>query len=388
MPYGWAMPSGLRIVQVLHRLDRAGAEVLAEALARDLRGRAQMVFACLDGQGAIGEGLRRDGFDVHDLGRKPGLDRTLPGKLAALYREHEPQLIHAHQYTPFFYASLARGIGPWRRRPPVLFTEHGRHYPDLVSTKRRVGNRALFRRGDRATAVGGFVKQALVQREGLPASRVEVLYNGIDPNRDGSGAPRPLASDPGARREARGRLGLSGDGPVIMQVARFHSVKDHATSIRAMAEVRREHAEARLVLVGDGSERGACAALVKELGLDDAVIFAGVRSDVAALLPAAEVFVLSSLSEGVSVTLLEAMACGLAIAATEVGGNPEVVEHGRTGLLSPRGEAVALGANLRVLLGDATKRVAMGQAGRALLLERFTQAAMHRRYAELYAEMG
>ena len=142
-----------------------------------------------------------------------------------------------------------------------------------------------------------------------------------------------------------------------------------------------------LVLVGDGEGRGKCEALVRELNLTPHVKFLGVRSDVARLIQAADIFMLSSLSEGVSVTLLEAMGASLPIVATDVGGNGEVVAHDVSGLLSPRSDAEALGRNIATLVADAPLRQRMGRAGHERLLTTFTQQQMHDRYAAIYEEM-
>ena len=216
------------IAQVLHRLDRAGAEVLVDALARGLGGRYRFVFFCLDGVGPLGEALRGDGFEVVALNRRPGIDRALIRKLRRLLTEHKVKLIHAHQYTPFFYGAMARGV--FRRNAlPVLFTEHGRHYPDHRSAKRIVANKLLLKRQDRVTAVSAFIRKALADNEGIDRGRIEVVYNGITPCSFG-GTPTAVAS--GLREE----LDLSSDDFIIVQVARFHPVKDHATAVRAIGE--------------------------------------------------------------------------------------------------------------------------------------------------------
>lgn len=364
------------IGHVLHRLDRAGAEVLAAELARALNDRFRFAFLCLDGVGPLGEQLRDEGFAVVELGRKPGLDLAVAGRLRDAAAEHRVHVLHAHQYTPFFYSALSRGLG---EMPPILFTEHGRHYPDPRKFKRMVANQCLLRRCDRVTAVGRFVKRALVRNEGLPARRVDVIYNGITP----AVGPASAAD----RRAARQLLNIDEHDRVVMQVARFHPVKDHETSIRAFAQVARQVARARLVLVGDGEGRSRCEALAAELQVAGRVTFTGVRADVSALLPAADVFVLSSLSEGVSVTLLEAMNAGIAICATDVGGNGEVVNHERTGLLSPRRDPQKLAEHVISLLNQPHRRAAMGEAGRQKLLRQFTQAQMHGAYADLYDTM-
>lgn len=362
---------------VLHRMDRAGAEVLAGDLARRLSDRYRSVFFCLDGIGALGETLASEGFAVTALGRRPGLDLRVAGRLRAAVKRHDVALLHAHQYTPFCYAALSRRLSA---TPPILFTEHGRHYPDQRKAKRVWANRWLLKPTDRVTAVGRFVKQALIENERIAENRVDVVYNGIDPD-----AFPP--ADTEARARARHLIDVDAETPLVMQVARFHPVKDHALSVRAFARVVKCIPAARLCLVGDGPERPATEALAAELGIHDHVLFLGVRDDVDKLLPGADLFVLSSLSEGVSVTLLESMATGLPIVATDVGGNGEVVIHDETGLLSPRGNDEALAENLITLLGAPDRRAMFGRAGRVRLLETFTQDRMHRQYANLYGRM-
>lgn len=383
------------IAHVLHRLVRAGAEVLAADLARKMRDRFDFVFLCLDQTGPLGDELAADGFAVIDLKRRPGVDWSVARRIGRARREHGIALLHAHQYTPFFYAAASRGpMGLLGAGPMVLFTEHGRHYPDYRRPKRVLANRLLLRRSDRVTAVGQFVKQALVDNEGIAADRIEVIYNGIDPARftpPGDAAPDPgidTDTDAAPRRPAaRAAMGAADGQRVILQVARFHPVKDHATAVRALAQVAEAMPEAMLVLVGDGDERANIESLAESLGVAGHVRFLGVRNDVAELMTGADVFLLSSVSEGISVTLLEAMGAALPIAATDVGGNAEVVAHGRSGLLSPRGDADALASNVLTLLRDPALRRQMGLAGRQRLLEQFTESRMHEQFARLYARM-
>ena len=373
------------IAHVLHRLYLAGAEVLAAALARQLRDRFDFIFLCLDEIGPLGKQLASEGFEVVDLARKPGVDLSVARRIRKLARHHAIQLLHAHQYTPFFYASLSRGLlGSLIARPRLLFTEHGRHYPDIRKTKRVLANKLLLRHRDRVTAVGKFVKQALVNNEGIRENRIEVVYNGID--------TRVFQADPTGqiRRQVRDELNIAQDRPVVLQVARFHPVKDHQTAVRGFAAAASSFDAARrplLLLVGDGECKSQIESLVKELNITDCVRFLGVRSDIPRLMCACDLFVLSSLSEGVSVTLLEAMGAAIPIAATDVGGNSEVVAHGVSGLLSPRSDHAAMGRNFVTLLSDATMRQRMGAAGRDRLLATFTQDQMHARYAAIYAEM-
>ena len=144
---------------------------------------------------------------------------------------------------------------------------------------------------------------------------------------------------------------------------------------------------AQLVLLGDGALRDELEAQAAELGIADRVTFAGQVPDARSLLPAADIALLSSVSEGLSVSLLEAMAARLPVVATNVGGNPELVVKNETGLLTPTGDDAALAAALVALLGDAARRAALGAAGRARVVEQFTSERMHAAYAERYRGM-
>ena len=285
------------IGHVLHQLAYAGAEVLAAALARQLADRYQSVFLCLDGLGQLGETLVSEGFTVVQLGRKPGIDLAVSKRIGQAVSQHKIDLLHAHQYTPFFYSAMSR---KFRSIPPILFTEHGRHYPDHRKFKRVIANKLLWRKHDRATAVGRFVARALVSNEGFPRADVQVIYNGIDP--DVFMLPNPQQ----IRDRMRQVLELTADQPVVLQVARFHPVKDHATSIKAFSYVVKQLPNAVLLLAGDGQDKPIIEAMAKQLGITQHVRFLGVRTDIPQLMTAADVFVLSSLSEGISVTLLEA----------------------------------------------------------------------------------
>lgn len=368
------------IAHVLHRLDRAGAEVLAADLARGLREQFDFVFFCLDGLGPLADELAEDGFTVEALDRQPGLDRGLARRLRERLAHHRVRLIHAHQYTPFFYSALARGV--LKRQLPgagVLFTEHGRHVPDHHSLKRSLANKLLLKKTDRVTAVSQFVKSALVRNEGIPAKRISVVHNGIDPGR------QPTDDD---RAQARSLLGISPDRPVVMQVARLHPVKDHGTALRAWAIVHQQMPDALLVFVGDGPQRDHLETLTETLGLQDAVQFLGSVDNARQLIHSADLCMLTSLSEGLSVTLLEAMAAAKPIVATDVGGNPETIVNGDTGLLTPRGDIQALAQAILQLLPNApyTART-LGSAGRKRLLNAFTADRMHSLYAHHYESM-
>jgi L-malate glycosyltransferase len=367
----------LRVLHVLHTLARAGAEQLVYEMATANRSHMETAAVCLDREGPLADQLRNEGFAVHCTQRAEGLDRSQIGKIAGIIREFRPHVIHCHQYTPFFYGTLGRPRGNGGR---ILFTEHGRHFPDVVGWKRRWFNR-LFLSGRAAhiTAVCDFTRQRLIEKEGMPADRIEVVYNGVDVDRFAS-LPSPS--------KAKQDLGLPPDKLVILQVGTFRAVKDQPTAIRAFAHVLRTFPEAIMVFAGDGPILDECRKLASDLHLDNSVFFLGSRQDIPQVLAAADLMLMTSLSEAHSVSLLEGMAARLPIVATRVGGIPETVVDGQTGLLAPAGKPEDMARCMVRLLGDPDARRSMGQAGYDRVKTQFLRSRMHRRYLEIYREMA
>ena len=364
------------ICQLLFSLDVGGAEVLAAALARRLAHAYTFSFVCLGELGTLGEQLRGEGFAVHSLEKRPGVDCRCVLRLARLLRREQIDLLHAHQYPGFFYGIAARLLC---RRPPLLFTEHGRHHPDHPRRKRMILNRMLLERRDVVVAVGAAVRQALVDNEGFPAKRVRIIYNGV---------PLRVVPEPGlVRLEVRRELGLASTDLVLLFVARLDSVKDHATAIRAFRQVLQRRDDVRLVIVGDGPERPAIEALVRDHGLAGRVHLLGLRRDVPRLLAAGDGLLLTSVSEGIPLSVIEAMGAGLPVVATSVGGLPEVVSDGVTGLLAPAGDDVRLADRILTLCADPARARHMGEQGRARALQHFSDEGMHAAYDSLYREM-
>jgi N-acetyl-alpha-D-glucosaminyl L-malate synthase BshA len=330
----------------------AGAEVLVAETIRRLGPRLSPVVLCLDAVGQLGERMRAEGVPVIAFGRRPGLDVGLARRMAHEINARQLEVIHAHQYTPFFYTALARPF--LNHKVHIMFTEHGRHYPDVVSWKRRVANRfVLGRLADEIHGVCRFSADSLAAKDGFTSKPIAVIRNGIDLSR--------YPETP--KEEARRRLGLPLDRRFVTCVARFHPVKDHAMLLRAFARVAAVVPDVDLLLAGDGPEREALTAQAVASGIERRVHFLGVRDDVPDLLRASDVFALTSISEAASLTLLEAMACRVPVVVTAVGGNPEIVEPNRHGYLVPRGDDAATADAILQLLKDPARAEAMGNAG-------------------------
>jgi glycosyltransferase involved in cell wall biosynthesis len=298
--------------------------------------------------------------------------------LAEIIRRERVDIIHAHQYTPFFYGAASRWLGS---APPVLFTEHGRAHPDFPRRKRILANRVLLRRADRAVAVGEAVRQALIRNEGIAPGRVEVIYNGIPLE------PFETRLTTSERAAVRAEIGVEPDDLIVIQVARLDYLKDHATAIRTIERVAGRCPNARLVLVGEGPERGAIEDLVQARVMGDHVRLLGRRTDVPRLLAAADIVLLTSISEGIPLTLIEAMASGHPVVSTRVGGVAEVVVDGQTGLLAPAGDGETLAGHIVRLADEPGRRDRMGRSGRRRAEELFSEGRMHEAYQQIYTSM-
>ncbi|MFO0804940.1 MAG: glycosyltransferase [Gemmataceae bacterium] len=357
------MSRPLRIGFVLHVMQVAGAEVLVRELIRTAGPRIVPSVFCLDAVGKMGEEMQAEGLDLVNFNRRPGIDWGVARRMAKAIRERELDIVHAHQYTPFYYSALAKLLG--RRKPKLILTEHGRHYPDVVSRKRRLANKlVLARTADAITACCEFSANGLAANDGFARSRIEIIENGIEVDRYGPPNPTPSRT--------------------IIHVARHHPVKDQATLIRGFALAAPDLPGVVLRMAGDGPLRGNLEALARELGVAERVEFLGVRSDIPELMRQADVFALTSLSEAASLTLLEAMATGLPVVVTDVGGNGEIVRHEQEGLLFPRSDAAGCAAAFKRLFADPAFAKRLGDAGRERARERYRLENTVNRYLELF----
>jgi L-malate glycosyltransferase len=360
-----------RLLHVVLSLDPGGTERLVIELARHTAELFPTAVCCLDRRGAWASELDDAGVSVSVLNRQPGFHPALGARLSAVAEGFGATVLHCHQYTPYVYGQISRFLRPARR---LVYTEHGRLSDGPPTLKRRAVNRVLGRMRAHVVAVSGELREYMV-RSGFPSRNVGTIYNGI------VAGPCP---DENARVRARRLLGVPAGAFAVGTVARLDPVKDLGTLLTAFHSV--SCAGAELVVVGDGPERETLEQQAATLGVR--VRFTGARSDVRSLLPALDVFVNCSISEGVSVTILEAMAAGIPVVATAVGGTPEVLESESTGLLVPARSPGALAGALMRLTADRKLGRRLGAAGRAKLEEAFSFDRMLAEYMKLYRGEG
>lgn len=364
-----------RVMHIAHSLNLGGAERLAAKLAVTLSDEFDIIIACLDAAGLWAKEVRDAGVPVIELYRQPGIDLVVPVRIARLAAQWKVGLFHAHQYSPYFYTVLARALTP---RGRVLFHEHGRHYPEIDSPKRVFVNTHLFSRlTNRVVAVSADVRERLVRYEGLPREMIEVVYNGTE-------APPP--ADDSTRAQIREQLGLGAEDIVLGTVGRLDPVKNVPLAIESLSRLSNEFGRLKLLVIGDGPARDEIIAAAESHGVREAVVMPGFRDDASELVRGMDIFLLPSLTEGTSLALVGAMAAGVPAVATAVGGTPEVIDHGKTGLLVPSEDGDALTNAIREMLVDNERARAIGLAGRQTYLDRFTYGGMIESFRRIYRE--
>lgn len=359
-----------RVLHVVLQLDAGGTERLIIETVRRLRGRFPSAVCCLDEPGLWAGEVEQLGVEVVALRRAPGFQPGLARVLARSAARFGADVLHCHQYSPFVYGRLASLVLPAAR---VIYTEHGRHSDAPPSRKRRLVNRFLAAGVEHLYAVSHDLRRHMLA-EGLPG-RVGVIWNGID-----------VGPVPAPERRAAGRAALdAGDRDIVIgSVGRLDPVKDYVTLVDAFASARAGDPRLRLCIVGDGPERPRLEAAIASAGLGSSAVLAGHRDDARTLMAGFDLYVNSSISEGVSLTLLEAMAARLPIVATAVGGTPEVVVGDETGLLVAPRSAEALARAITALTSDTTRARAFADAGHRRVLQHFTLDRMVESYARLY----
>jgi sugar transferase (PEP-CTERM/EpsH1 system associated) len=321
--------------------------------------------------------VRRDDVEFIALGKGPGHAIRLYPRLHALFRKLRPAIVHTRNL-----AALEVAMPAWSAGVPVrLHGEHGRDVGDLDGSNRKYQRvRRLYRPFvTHQVALSRDLARYLVERVGVPRSKVTQLYNGVDAAHF---APaRQRAAIPGCPFAGAGLW-------IVGTVGRMQAVKDPQNLVRAfvraLAIEPALRARLRLVMVGDGALYGEVNAMLARAGVQDLAWLPGERDDVADVLRGLDAFVLPSLAEGVSNTILEAMACGLPVIATDVGGNGELVVEGRTGTLVPAADAEALARAIVAQARDPVAARAQGKAGRERVLSTFSLDAMVDGYRRLY----
>jgi sugar transferase (PEP-CTERM/EpsH1 system associated) len=367
------------IAHVLYRLDTGGMEQVAISVINGTDKRYRHAVICLAGVGAVRKRIENADVPCLSLDKRPGKDWACYFRLWKTLRRLRPDMVQTYNIGTLDVAPVAWLAGVRR----VVHAEHGRDAADPDGTNRRY--RAMRRWLQpfvaRYVAVSRDLQNWLVDAVGIRESRVTYIANGIDVARFDAARVRP---------EPRRLLGdFAPEGAMVLaNVARLDEVKDQACLITAFKLLREMasvgHVDMRLVIAGDGPQRAELQQQIEQLGLAESVRLLGNREDVPELLAACDVFALSSIAEGMPVTLLEAMAANLPVVSTKVGGIASVVESGVTGTLVPARDPRALANAMAAYVADRDLRRQHGSAGHARATTRFSLRAMIAAYTALY----
>ena len=371
------------VLHLVYRFDTGGLEngvvnLINHMPADQFR---HAVVALTEVVPAFAQRIRRPDVPLQALHKAPGQAFQVYRPLIALLRAWRPAVVHSRNLA----ALECQPAATWAGVPVRMHGEHGRDVDDPLGLSRRHQwiRRAYAPFVHHQIALSRDLSDYLTRRVGIGASHVSQIYNGVDVAR---------FLPPG-----EGRAGIAGcpfsepSNFIVGTVGRMLTVKAQPllaqAFIRALTLAPALRGRLRLVMVGDGPLRAEAQALLDQAGVADLAWLPGERSDVAEVMRGLDCFVLPSLAEGISNTILEAMASGLPVVASRVGGNPELVEAGQTGVLVPAGDVAALADALVGMAGDPACAQAMGRAGRARVERHFSLQAMVGAYQGLYRRL-
>jgi len=356
-------------------LPMGGTEGLVDKMLRNPPAGFRSSVICLDELGVLGEAARKDGFEVTLISRGQGFNWKTVSRIARHCQKHEVDIIQCHHYTPWCYGAPVRLRHPALR---VIFTEHGRLYPDNPSWKRRFFNHLILPFTSAITAVSPFVAQALKTVEWIPLNRIQIVYNGVDDSRFDN-----LPS----KKELRRKLDLRDDFIYFILCSRLDPIKWIEGLLAAFRRVLDVSPQIGLILVGDGEARSDIESDIEKLDLKEHVLLAGYRKNIPEWLAASDIFVLSSHSEGTSVSLIESMAAGLPSVVTNAGGNPYVVQNEITGKVVPVRDEKSLADAMLCLAGDSELRARYSARARKRFEEEFRMTHMMDSYNGIYKSL-
>ena len=362
----------MRILFHISELDIGGAESMLFMLATGLAERGHEVeVACLTGNGAVGNWLEKAGIPVHYLNARKSWPPSLLLPLRKVIRNFKPEVLHNF----LFHANMVGRFVGWVTGVPAVICAV--RVEDVERSFRLWVDGATHWMMHRQTCVSESARRFTHEKSSIPMEKLIAIPNAIDLSKFENLESGKL------RRE----LDLDTDAPILLTVGRLSKQKGVQYLLRAMPEVLSEISNTRLALVGAGEDEESLKALARELGIQEAVRFLGWHAEIPEFLKDADLFVLPSLWEGMPNVILEAMASGVPSVATEVGGTPELVSDGETGVLVPPADSDALARNIIFLLQDRELRIRMGQNALERAKSHFSPEQMIARNERLYAEL-
>jgi glycosyltransferase involved in cell wall biosynthesis len=313
-----------------------------------------------------------EGLDLIPLAPRMEMDLSAAWRLSRVIRQLRPDIVHAHDPHGVAMAALALSMSTERRTPRLVASRRVDFH-----LARNAFSRWKYRQVDRFICASEAIRRMLIG-DGVPAARTVTVHEGIDLAHVDAAPPADLHKE----------LWLPHQAPIVGNIAALVPHKGQRHLVDAAAEVLRAQPETHFVIAGEGELRGALEHQIRQHHLDKRVTLMGFRTDPLSVLKALDIFVMSSVTEGLGTSLLDAMACGKPVVASRTGGIPEVVADGETGILVPPRDHRALAAAIVRLLGDKALRDRMGAAGLARVRQHFTAEIMATRTMDVYRELS
>jgi len=365
------MQDKINIIYLIQGLNIGGLEKMVVDLVNNLPDRYKVTLCCYDNLGILQKKINIK-HNVEFIKRKPGFDLSFIFRLAKYISNNSIDILHVHNNTAFFYGTIAGRLGGAKR---IIYTEHGR--TGKLSKAATIAQRILCKFVSQTVVVSDYLKEVLSDKEGFPNNRLSYIPNGID--------------DSGfytcqSKESICNALQINQEHKYIGVIARLDPIKNHKLIITSLEYIVKEHPEVKLLIVGDGPEKNNLHGLVSNLQLKDSVYFLGEREDIPNILSLLDIFILPSFSEGMSITLIEAMAAKLPVIATNVGGNPLIINHLKTGLIVESDNVKDMTENVLKLLNDRKLCKELACEARKDFERQYTVQKMVERYQKLYEE--
>jgi glycosyltransferase involved in cell wall biosynthesis len=363
-----------KILHLSETSESGGSETVLAYIAKNLDNDRYGSLVCLLGEGWLTEYLRRLAVKYTIIENKFSYDPVFLFKLARLIKSEKIDLVHSHEFMMNVYGSVASRLAG----VPMIGTIHGKVY--FTEKRSRIfAYKIAVAASSRIITVSEDLKKYFMENVGLRSDRkITTIYNGIDLEK---------YVMKGTMDDLRCRLGIPPDAIIVGTVGSLFKVKGLPYLLKAVDIIKNSFPGIRLLVAGEGHETSYLRRLIEKMNLHDTVTLLGFRDDIPDLLNLFDIYVCSSLSEGLSLSILEAMASGRPVVATRVGGNPELIVDGDNGYLVAPQNPEELAAKILFLISDRDSRERMGNRGRQIAEQKFSLRTMIEKYQNLYEEL-
>ena len=373
--------ASFKLAHITLSMGPAGVEHFIINFARRLNRKCfDLTVGCLDAGGVLLDEIHSLGCSSFVLSRQSGLDWRLVVSLARIFSKQKFDIVHTHNQAAHFYAGLAAKIS---RVPCLITTEHSRHYIEERRI-RRLEKLILSSFTDRWVNVSQELAQLSIEKDGLLSKKVRVIPNGIDIERFRK--PMSFYNDYNDIARMKKGLGIPSDAKLAIMVARLHPIKNHKILLQAVAAIKERIKNVHIILVGDGELRDDLMELAQQLGIGNRIHFLGYRQDIPELLWLSDLFVLCSFTEGMPLSLLEAMAAGVPVIIARTANKAGVITDGVNGKVVET-DTKALAVGLANILENQDHYKRLAENGFEFVSKHFSLETMMKQYESLYEEI-